>query len=50
MPTGFRLVGASRDLSPLKAWNKCLGMIIPVGPQNPADQNGIGDLNMILTV
>src|SRR5207247_4307990 len=50
VPTGFRFVGASRDLSPLKAWKRCLGMIIPDGPQKPADQNGIGDLKTSLTV
>src|SRR5437870_10904906 len=50
VPTGFRLVGASRDLSPLYASNRCLGMIIPVVPQNGADQKGVGDLNTIFTV
>src|SRR5258705_9912533 len=50
VPTGFVLAGASRDLSPLNAWKRCLGMIMPDGPQKPADQNGIGDLNESLTV
>src|SRR5215472_2402388 len=43
VPTGLRFVGASRDLSPLKAWKRCLGMIGPVAaPQNAAAQNGVG--------
>src|SRR6266568_4177894 len=51
VPTGLRFVGASRDLSPLKAWNRCLGMMGPVAaPQNAADQNGVGDLKPIFTV
>src|SRR5882672_9402788 len=50
VPTGFRLVGASRDLSPLNAWKRCLGMIMPVGPQKDADQKGLGDLNVSFTV
>src|SRR5215467_12600098 len=51
VPTGLRFVGASRDLSPLKAWKRCLGMTGPVAaPQNAAAQNGVGDLKPILTV
>src|SRR5437867_7928970 len=50
VPTGLRLVGASRDFAPVNASKRCLGMIWPVGPQNGADQNGIGCLNVILAV
>src|SRR5207249_8452578 len=50
VPTGLRFVGASRDLPPLKASKRCLGMSIPVGPQKGADQNGVGVLKTILMV
>src|SRR2546428_2821789 len=50
VPTGLRLFGASRDLSPLYAWKRCLGMIIPDGPQKADDQKGVGDLNTSFTV
>ena len=49
VPTGLRLVGASRDLSPLYAWKRCFGMIISV-PQKGAAQKGVGFLKTILTV
>src|SRR2546425_1093995 len=42
VPTGFRLFGASRDLSPLYAWNRCFGMTCPYGPQKGDDQKGVG--------
>src|SRR5688572_5974474 len=42
VPTGLRFVGASRDLAPLKASNRCLGMTIPRTPQNASAQNGVG--------
>src|SRR5439155_15583416 len=32
------------------AWKRCLGMIIPYGPQNGDDQKGVGDLNTSFTV
>jgi len=50
VPTGFRLFGASRDLSPLYAWNRCFGMTCPYGPQKGDDQKGVGDLKTIFTV
>src|SRR6058998_1346342 len=50
VPTGFRLFGASRDLSPLYAWNTCFGMTCPYGPQKGDDQKGVGDLKTIFTV
>ena len=50
VPIGLRFVGASRDFPPLKASNRCFGMICPVGPQNAIAQNGIGCLKAILTV
>ena len=50
MPTGLRLVGASRDLSPLKASNRCLGMIMPRTPTKGSAQNGVGFVKVTLTV
>src|SRR2546428_13468240 len=50
VPTGFRLFGASRDLSPLYAWNRCFGMTCPYGPQKGDDQKGVGDLKTNFTV
>jgi hypothetical protein len=47
---GLRLAGASRDLSPLKASNACLGRIIPPTPQNASAQNGVGFLKVTLMV
>src|SRR3989442_902566 len=50
VPTGLRFVGASRDLAPLNASKRCLGTIIPVGPQKGADQKGVAVLKTTLTV
>ena len=50
VPTGLRLVGASRDLSPLYAWKRCFGMIMPRMPQKGSAQNGVGFLKTIVIV
>ena len=42
VPTGFRFAGASRDLPPLNASNRCFGMTMPRTPQNASAQNGVG--------
>src|SRR5215831_6403665 len=43
---GLRFAGASRDLFPLKASKRCLGMTIPRTPQNASAQNGVGFWNV----
>ena len=51
VPTGFKLFGASRDLAPLYASNKCLGMIEPCAPPtNGIAQNGVTLSKVIFTV
>src|SRR5713101_10042853 len=50
VPTGLRFAGASRDLAPLKASKRCLGMIMPRTPTNASAQNGVGLSKAILTV
>src|SRR5688572_22746402 len=51
VPTGFVLFGASRDLPPLYASKRCLGMIWPrEAPQKASDQNGVGFLKVIFAV
>ena len=42
MPTGLRLVGASRDLAPMKSANRCLGISSPRMPTKASAQNGVG--------
>ena len=50
VPTGLRLVGASRDLAPAYGPNRCFGMIIPSAATNDVAQNGVGFLNETSTV
>ena len=51
MPTGFRLVGASRDFVALEGLEEVLGNDQSRrAPQNAAAQNGVGDLKRIFTV
>src|ERR1700687_3655658 len=41
VPTGERLVGASRDLAPRNASKRCFGMMQPRLPTNGLAQNGV---------
>src|SRR4051812_23374650 len=50
VPTGLMLFGASRDLPPLYASNRCFGMIMPRLPQKASDQNGVGFWKVIFIV
>jgi hypothetical protein len=50
VPTGFRLVGASRDLAPAYGPKRCFGMIIPSAATKAVAQNGVGFLNDTSTV
>jgi len=45
VPTGLRLVGASRDFEPMYGANRCFGMIIPSAATKAVAQNGVGFLN-----
>ncbi len=50
VPTGLRLLGASRDLPPANGPNRCLGISIPRVPTKASAQNGVGLLKITLTV
>src|SRR5439155_1493731 len=50
VPTGLRLVGASRDLSPLYAWKRCFGMIISVPQKGAAPERLVEDPRGVLVL
>ncbi len=50
MPTGLRLVGASRDLAPEYGPNRCFGMIMPSAATKAVAQNGVACLKETRTV
>src|SRR6185436_12086984 len=50
VPTGFRLLGASRDLAPLYGSKRCFGITMPRMPTNGSAQLGVGLANTTRTV
>ncbi len=50
VPTGFRFVGASRDLAPMKSANRCFGISMPRVPTKASAQNGVAFLKVTFTV
>src|SRR5262245_15912602 len=50
VPTGLRLAGASRDLSPLYGANTCWGSTMPRTPTKASAQNGVGLVKWTLMV